>query len=403
MKKLLVINLHTHNFGDEALGRSIINKLIDKNIYPSINILYSHNNEISNKGFINFDNQKTIKQYSALQGSLLQKLTVRALLALPFKISRFLTKFTVYKHEAKLIESSDEILSAPGGVNIGPYKDWTYLWRLYYALNVGKKTAIYSISFGPLPSNKLFKKRSTWVLKNVNFLSLRDKKSQTFAVDLGLNHIPSIDTTFLDQNDYKSLTKALNLPDKYIVITPNELDRWHHQYKNFSHEKIKDVYINIINSFIEMQINVVILPHLFGYNYDDLYIETIVNSLNTSDKITFFPSNNLNSNIVQAIISKANFAIGSRFHTIMFAIRNETPFFALSYEHKIMNTLTGLQLESCAIDFYKELDTNNEAFIYTSLFKTYKQSTKYFEIIKSKKDEAEKLALTTFDALMKEI
>jgi len=38
MKKLLVINLHTHNFGDEALGRSIINKLIDKNIYPSINI-----------------------------------------------------------------------------------------------------------------------------------------------------------------------------------------------------------------------------------------------------------------------------------------------------------------------------------------------------------------------------
>jgi len=401
VNNLLIMNLHTHNFGDEALGKALVNKLLSENLFNKLDILYTHNNEIKDKGFIEYDDETSISQHASLKSSVLQKITIRVLLLLPFKLSRFLTKYSLYKREAQLIESSDFIISAPGGVNIGPYMDWTYLWRLYYAVKIGKKIAIYSISFGPLPSNKLFKKCSEYVLKNVNFLALRDQKSQKLAEEMKLNFIPSIDTTFLDNKNYSSLFENINLNKPYVVITPNELYRWHKKYQSFTEDRITQIYLSIIAKLLNLDLNIVILPHLFGYQYDDLYIEKIISRLPAKKNITTFQSIQLNSDTVQAIISNAEFVIGSRFHTIMFAIKYRVPFFALSYEHKIMNTLTELNLENLALDFYEELINENDDSISQIVIDTYKTRQNYVPILENASDIASNIAISVYEKLFK--
>ena len=59
---------------------------------------------------------------------------------------------------------------------------------------------------------------------------------------------------------------------------------------------------------------------------------------------------NLKSDIQQEIIKNADFLIGARYHSIVFALNNNTPFVALSYEHKITGLLQTLDKTDSMID-----------------------------------------------------
>ena len=56
------------------------------------------------------------------------------------------------------------------------------------------------------------------------------------------------------------------------------------------------------------------------------------------------------SDIQQTIISNAEFLIGARYHSIVFALNNNVPFIALSYEHKMSGLLESLGKHGCTVD-----------------------------------------------------
>ena len=395
--KGLVVNLHTFNFGDEALGKALVNKLMGEPQIDKLDILYLYDYGLKNdEGFIKFDKNDNLNQHHAINLKHIDKLFLRLFLLLPFSISKILIKLTSFHKEAEKIENADLVISAPGGVNIGPYKDWYYLWRIYYALKMNKKVAIYAISFGPLPSNFLFKKRSDWVLRNVDFLALRDEQSQTYAKELKINYKKTIDATFLNQ--YYQPTKAECIKDltDYIVLTPNELYRWHPKYQQYNADEIDIIYIDIINYFLSINKQIVLLPHLYGYDYDIKYIERLkLRSHNHND--IHLISSSINSDIVQNIIANADFAIGSRFHTIMFSIRNETPFFALAYEHKISDTLSMINLSDLSTSFITCLENKSNKQLQKQIISAYEEKDKWKIKIISAKKFASNLAESTFN------
>ncbi len=394
--KVLVINLHTFNFGDEALGKSLVNKLLGESQIEKLDILYLHDHELKNdEGFIEFNKNSIVAQYQAMNLKNIDKISLRLFLLLPFSISKILVNLTSFRKEAELIENSDLVISAPGGVNIGPYKDWYYLWRIYYALKMNKKVAIYAISFGPLPSNLLFKKRSEWVLENVNFLALRDKQSQTYAEELKINYKKTIDASFLNQ--YYKPTKAACIKNlnNYIVLTPNELYRWHPKYQQYSADEIDLIYVDIINYFLSINKQVVLLPHLYGYDYDIKYIERLKLQCHNNNNIHLI-SSKIDSDIVQNIIANADFAIASRFHTMIFAIRNETPFFALSYEHKISDTLSMINLSDLSTSFTACLENKSYKQLQEQMIKVYGEKDEWKKKIISAKKFSVDLAESTF-------
>ena len=58
-----------------------------------------------------------------------------------------------------------------------------------------------------------------------------------------------------------------------------------------------------------------------------------------------------------ATVPKSDFLIGARYHSIVFAINNNIPFVALSYEHKIAGLLKQLNKESQSVDIEHGLET----------------------------------------------
>lgn len=356
--KVLLINQHTSNHGDEAAGKALLRALIDNGYKgEDIAIIYNSGGLLDIEK-LNVDSQ--IKHVYSGKNSFIDKLLIRLTLIAPFLLIKYLFKFGhVVKYEYELIQSSEKIINAPGGVNIGPYKDWRYLWRLYVALKLKKQVAIYSISFGPIPELYLFRQASKYILKNVDFLSLRDQQSQHYADQLGIKYYPSIDTAFLKNNPDAILPNdiAINLNCEYVVVVPNQLYKWHPNFKDVSSTTLDKIYIDIINFFVNKKLKVVLLPQLFGHQNDSQYFQTLQEQTNDAKSVIVI-DDKYSSDIQQKIISKALYLIGSRYHTIIFSINNERPFLSLAYEHKMTNTLELIGLQKHNI-LLKNIISNN--------------------------------------------
>ncbi len=273
---------------------------------------------------------------------------------LPFRLIRSVSRIignSGFEREIVLIEKADLVLNAPGGVNLGPYRDWIYLWRIYAAVKSKKHTAIYSISFGPLPGNFLFKKKSWFVLKNVDFLSLRDKKSQDYAGANAVHYTPAIDTAFLETNHESRLPDELNgvLNESYHVFVPNRLYAWHPCFMNVSPQLIDSFYVDAMNLLLSRGNRLVMLPQLYGKHNDSEYFDELKPRTLKPDMVIII-SDKYNSDTQQLIIKKAAFVTGARYHSIVFAVNNKIPFISLSYEHKMEYMLDILGMKDRNID-----------------------------------------------------
>ncbi len=402
--KILIINQHAGNHGDEAAGKGLLKGLKQKIDFTNnkISVLYNKNtiDELEK-----IDDNQYINHYSGNQLDKIEKVIAMCCFVLPFKLGKMLIKLSpILSCEYRLINESDKIINAPGGVNIGPYKDWRYLWRLFVSLKLKKDVAIYSISFGPLPENFLFRKISLYVLKNAKFFSIRDKQSQSFANELGVNYIPSIDTAFIGYEDVEKLSENIDklIYDDYVVIVPNELhnwgnrNKWHHNFKNCNKNDLDEIYINIIKYILSLNKKIYLLPQLYGTQNDVTYFNDLKNKVGSENVIVI--DEKYNSNIQQTIVKNAKFLIGARYHSVIFALNNKVPFLSLSYEHKMKNTLEILALENHNIDLVDIL-SNNDIDIIKKLEQLLSIGSKCFDNPQS--NIASKIAQSTMEELYK--
>ena len=104
---------------------------------------------------------------------------------------------------------------------------------------------------------------------------------------------------------------------------------------------------------------IVMLPQTFQYRVkyeDDVDLfRDIANRIN-NDRVIVVPDC-YSSDVQQTIISKANFVVGARYHSIVFAINQNVPFVSLSYEHKMSGLLETLNMTETMIDFTHALET----------------------------------------------
>jgi len=361
---IVIINQHAGNHGDEAAGKGLLRGIKEKIDFDKnkISIIYNKDT-ISSLEKIVQDNVEHIP------GTILNKLEkIIAMLSfiLPFFLVNLLIKLSpILNNEFKILKQADKIINAPGGVNIGPYKDWRYLWRLYISVKLKKDVAIYSISFGPLPSDFIFNRISKYILKNVKFLSIRDNKSQKFADDLGLDYIKSIDTAFLGYDNVDNMPNDISklIKDDYVVIVPNEVqnwggrNKWHHNFINCKTKDLDQLYIDIINYILSINKKVYLLPQLYGAQNDITYFNYLKDIVKNENIIII--NEKYNSNIQQTIVKNAQFLVGARYHSIIFAVNNKVPMLSLSYEHKMTNTLDILGLSKQNLDLPTLLQQKN--------------------------------------------
>ena len=402
MKSILIINQHTSNRGDESAGMALVRGLCEMFSPGDLSILYNSKIGIARdclpapEGVVHlpYEPFRTFDKILMLFSLFVPGVFTRVLLRLG---SDSLAR------EVRQIVAAEKVISAPGGVNIGLYKDWRYLWRIVMAIKLKKDVALYSISFGPLPNDRLFRRASIYALKNVNFLSLRDSKSQSYAAALDINFHSSIDTAFLFNHPPPAVPEELRseLLEEYVIFVPNALHKWHVNYLSLDEGDFEGLYKNICRSLLERGLSVVMLPQMFGSENDVDFFRQIAASASEYGDRVFVIEDIYSSDVQQTIVSNAQFLVGARYHSIIFAINNEIPFLSLAYEDKMTNTLDLLGLEKRSIKMSEALISSREGLDKTlgAMLDNYQTDRK---AIRAASTKARSVANHTFECLQRE-
>ena len=358
---ILLINQPVCNRGDESAHKALIRELLTRCPDSKIIVLfvgcrspYSISQFAIEDIRVKYVNIHPILRFSKFSGE-----------ALIYPIRQF---FWIFHPTICQILSyyrwADLVVCAPGGICMGGFQDWQHLFFLKLAKYTKKKLAYYGRSIGPFPLdtslNKKFKKISNEMLNYFSYLSLRDKKSEIIATELGFQPISTTDTAFLNifHCSLPYEIQSLLLDKKYMVFVPNYL-LWHHKYQNrFTLSELVDYYSVLIQRIWKVypKLSVVMLPQTFdqGGLYDDVNLFRLIAEQINDKRVIIIPDN-YSSDIQQMVISKAVFVVGARYHSIVFAINQNIPFIALSYEHKMTGLLESLDCTDYCVDFQETM------------------------------------------------
>ena len=292
------------------------------------------------------------------------------------------------------------ILFSPGGLELGLYQEWKYLWLMSILTAFDKQYGIYSRSIGDFKNNTfrdyIFKKYTIKNLKKSKFNGLRDLRSQKEAEQNSIPFYPSIDVVFSNVPDYKDFSVENTFEtsgNNYIVFTPSAF-AWHPRFSAYSSKTFVDIYLQIINTIIEKSdSNIVMLPHIYKDDIDTNYFNSLKSKCINPNRV-FVLKSNPNTDLYQFIISKARFAILSRLHQTIFSINNHTPFLSISYEHKMEEMLKLIGLENYSVKLQDILDNKIDICELTTHVLNNRLDKNI--IIKAQK-KANNIALNSFD------
>ncbi len=351
---ILLINQPLGNRGDESAHRALIRSILER--FPDVNVRVL---------FVDCYSVWSVEQYD-LHDDRVKYVNIHSTRAYGF-VGR---KSLIRKHFCGILREfhpttrallkyyrwADAVVCAPGGINMGGFQDWAHLFLLELARYAKKPLAYYGRSFGPFPKestdNIKFYNLSNQLLHYFAYLSIRDHKTAILAKEMNLHYVETVDTAFLDSPDIVlpyEIRHTLGKP--YTVFVPNEL-LWHYAYRDkIDRAELIDFYGNIAKDILRSNkdMHIVMLPQLYATWHLDVNFFRDIADYISDDRVIVLPDC-YSSDIQQTIIRDASLLIGARYHSIVFAINQNVPFLALSYEHKISGLLETLGKSDVCID-----------------------------------------------------
>ncbi|MGM0378133.1 MAG: polysaccharide pyruvyl transferase CsaB [Bacillota bacterium] len=283
MKKIFMFGYYGFdNAGDESILKAIVNSLNSKKV---------------NFDILTYNYKKTKKNFNVN----------------PISRSKF--KDIIFS-----IKSSDLVIGGGGSL----LQDITSSKSLYYYLAIilisklfGKKVIFLFSGIGPV--NKSFnQKLLKWVLNKVDYIVLRDYKSEKFLKKLNIKTEMEVsaDAAFL-----LNTSKNKKVDKKIVGIS---LRPWTHN------ELVLKEIKKMIKYLIKKDYNIKLIPLMIP---DDLeYTKRL--EMKFGKKIELIDKN-LTIEKYNKEIQKCDFIIGMRLHSLIFSAINETPFIGIEYDPKI--------------------------------------------------------------------
>ena len=223
---------------------------------------------------------------------------------------------------------------------------------------------MYGSSVGPF-NNKILRFWSKFLFNKMTFVCVRENISLQYLKDLQLtnkNIYSSIDAAIqknicTDNAEELFNNSGLQLNKINIGITPLGYQWYPMAIRNEKSQiQIENNIAYIINKITENNdTNVYFFPQIFSFSGKNFIEQTdipiINNIINKVDKpylCKIIPAE-YDSDMQQAMISKLDYFIGMRYHSIIFSIKMLIPVIGIYYEHKAVGFLEKIGLENLAV------------------------------------------------------
>lgn len=221
------------------------------------------------------------------------------------------------------------------------YVMYYFLFDLMLAQRYKVKTIVLPNSIGPL-KNGLAKYLVRSVLKKSQFVSVREEVSLKFIekkLGIQAHKYPDLGF-FLKSSSFDSVSyltrKGININNKNILLTlrPYRFDG----FKN--PEKLYNEYLKEVSCLVQQQIQrgykFTFMAHTLGpsnHENDTLALKEVLDLLgdNVKENITYIEDYSLNAQDIQKIYANYDLLIGTRFHSVIFALNEKIPCVAIAY------------------------------------------------------------------------
>lgn len=375
--KIVIVNQHTCNRGDEAAGRAVINSLLNEFPDSTIDVLYRFE---GNYPPIDKDNDR-VHHYPQYKYKYDKSFMLVYYLELAWNFILGLLRLKngyigstgqIYK----IIANSDIVINAPTGPNIGDiYKDKIYMLNLIFAEISGKKTFMYGSSVGPF-SIPWVKKWAKFLFERMKVICVREDISLGYLKELGLknnNLYSSLDAAVQREISTENAEKyyvdaGFELNSHNVGITPLAFPWYPKDIRDEEHQQvIENNLAAIIDKITENgDTNVFFFPQLYSIKKDDEIgrndmpiINSIISKVKQPEFCKVLP-NEYDSDIQQAMISKLDYFIGMRYHSLIFSVKMRIPVVGICYEHKAIGFLEKAGQKELIVkleDFYNNTDS----------------------------------------------
>ena len=384
--KIVIINCHWDNRGDEAAIRAMIDELRVK--YPSADIYVQR----ALGEFGSFPENEHVKVLPPFPiGGKKRRIQEQISIETKGKINLTSGAKAFYK----AINGADIVLHAPGGPSIGDIympQETIKLRRLLAVKKAGVPYAFYAPSMGPFKNAERNPVRKE-ILEGASLICLREDISAKMVKEFVplTNPIVTLDSAFQHDidinenekkfNEYTELKDFVGNGQNVIGITITDL-QWNSLYKGDgkTKENIRETFTEFIKKITGVGYKVLFIPQLFSEANDYVYMKSfaIQNCYVMSDKYDCY--------FQQFIISKIKAVVGMRYHSNIFSAKMGTPFVSVSYEQKMQGFMkkAGL-LEYCLP--ISELSANSLSNKFEGMMSNYDE---YKSLLAIKKAEFKK-------------
>ena len=355
--KIILIDQPVRNRGDESANKALVRRLVLEPSIERITVPYRYPEDamrpfmVDDKKVVYVHTPEDIAYYRARIYGVKRGWT-------------FLWKLDPsVRGLVSLYKEADIVVSSPGGINLGGFKDWHHVFFLELARDLGKPLAYFGRSIGPFgdsdPDSSLFHGKAERLLDYMSFISLRDSESEKYVGERP--HVMTLDSAFLEVPKAEIPSEIHDYLDgsPYMVFVPNSLV-WHYRYKETGIDRVRSFFVRMLSEIkaIYPGHKVILLPQLYAgpswIENDRLFFEEI------ASKDDFVAPDTYSSDIQQAIVRRASFLVGARYHSIVFALNNDTPFVALSYEHKMSGLALALGKVERVVDISSAFDSEKD-------------------------------------------
>lgn len=338
--RIVVINQHGFNRGDEAAFRGLVHGI-------SGFLGYRPHFQVISRGYLDLSGLQDVKQ-DFRPGVFSRRLLFGHTLQWGKERCWYIAQ----------LGEADLIIYGPGGPSLGDYYsgEWGYLLSMRWAIRSGAPFMIYAPSCGPFhkKGRNAFRRL---LLNRTGTITSRDPISKAYMEELGINHVEqSADSAF---QLYHQVAQPVNEPENYVVVTPIDLS-WHpihHTHAADLREKLLKALAPILQDIIAGGTKIVFLPQLYRLDVqgnltmdpnEEALIKSFTAVLQPSSMVNIFDVNNNVEEQIRAV-ARARMLIGCRYHSLVFAAITHVPFIGITYEHKAEGLLQLLEAEEYGI------------------------------------------------------